>query len=273
MQVNGSYRARLSLISYPRPTEHNSDVCIIGHVHGSDMPFSLLTCAFYFWCFKSPGKAAGSSPCPLPWELRLKIAKGVARGLSYIHEKKHVHGNLKPSNIVLGFDMEPKIGDFGLERLVTGDTSSRPGGSARNFGSKRSTASRDSFQDLTTPSPSSSVIGLSPYHAPESLRSLKPHPKWDVFSFGVVLLELLTGKVIVSDETGPGLVIGASDENKGKILKIADAAIRGEMEGKEEALLALLKLGYSCISPVPQKRPSMKEVLQALERFPTCSFS
>ncbi|KAH6784350.1 Leucine-rich repeat protein kinase family protein [Perilla frutescens var. hirtella] len=222
----------------------------------------------------------GSSPCPLPWEMRLKIAKGVARGLCYIHEKKHVHGNLKPSNILLGWDMEPKIGDFGLQRLVTCDNgSSKAGGSARNFGSKRSTASRDSFQDYAsgaTPSPSPSIIGMSPYHAPESLRSIKPTPKWDVFSFGVVLLELLTGKVIVSDDVGPALVIAAStssDEDKGKVLRMADVAIRADVEGKEEALLALLKLGYGCISPVPQKRPSMKEALQLLERFPSCAFS
>lgn len=224
-------------------------------------------------------RKAGSSPCHLPWELRLKIAKGVARGLCYIHEKKHVHGNLKPSNILLGPEMEAKIGDFGLERLVTGENSSKTCGSARNFGSKRSTASRDSFQDYATgatPSPSPSVIGVSPYNAPESLRSLKPNPKWDVFAFGVVLLELLTGKVIASEEVGPALVIGAStsaDEDKGKVLRMADMAIRADMEGKEDSLLALLKLGYNCICPVPQKRPSMKEVLQALERFPCSSFS
>ncbi|KAL3646322.1 hypothetical protein CASFOL_011502 [Castilleja foliolosa] len=222
----------------------------------------------------------GSSPSHVPWEMRLKIAKGVARGLCYIHEKKHIHGNLKPSNILLGLDMEPKIGDFGLQRLVAGDNSSKAGGSARNFGSKRSTASRDSFQDFAsgaTPSPSPSVIGVSPYHSPESLRSLKPNTKWDVFSFGVLLLELLTGKVVVSDETGPALAIGAavvsSDDDKGKVLRMADVAIRGEIEGKEEALLALLKLGYNCISPVPQRRPSMKEALQALEKFPSCSIS
>ncbi|KAL2522593.1 putative LRR receptor-like serine/threonine-protein kinase [Forsythia ovata] len=224
-------------------------------------------------------RKAGSSPCHLPWEMRLKIAKGVARGLCYIHEKKHVHGNLKPSNILFGPDMEPKIGDFGLERLVAGDNSYKAGGSARNLGSKRSTASRESFQDFAsgaTPSPSPSAIGVSPYHAPESLRSLKPNPKWDVFSFGVVLLELLTGKIIISDEIGPGLALGAttsSVEEKGKVLRMADVAIRVDVEGKEEALLALLKLGYSCISPVPQKRPSMKDVLQALERFPSSSFS
>lgn len=222
-------------------------------------------------------RKSGSSPCHIPWEIRLKIAKGVARGLAYIHEKKHVHGNLKPSNILLGADMEPKIGDFGIERLVTGDSSHKTYGSARNFGSKRSTASRESFQDFTsgpTPSPSPSALGISPYHAPESLRSLKPNPKWDVFSFGVVLLELLTGKVIVSDEMGSGAAIGAATsagEGSSKVLRLADVVIRADVEGKEDALLALMKVGYSCISPTPQKRPGMREVVQALEKFPTNS--
>ncbi|XVE87062.1 hypothetical protein DITRI_Ditri18aG0086000 [Diplodiscus trichospermus] len=216
-------------------------------------------------------RKVGSSPCHLPWEARLMIAKGVARGLAFLHEKKHVHANLKPSNILLGFDMEPKIGDFGLERLVTGDTSSKAGVSARNFGSKRSTASRDSFQDLAgpSPSPSPSSFGVSPYHAPESLRSLKPNPKWDVYAFGVILLELLTGKVIVVDELGQGN--GVVVEDKSKALRMADAAIRGDLEGKEDALLACFKLGFNCASPIPQKRPLMKEALQILEKIPSSS--
>ncbi|QDP16886.1 hypothetical protein Tsubulata_009119 [Turnera subulata] len=216
-------------------------------------------------------RKAGSSPCHLPWESRLKIAKGVARGLSFLHEKKHVHANLKPSNILLGSDMEPRIGDFGLERLVTGDTSSKAGGSARNFGSKRSTASRESFDLIPGPSPSpspSSIGGLSPYHAPESLRSLKPNPKWDVYSFGVIFLELLTGKVIVVDELGQGSN-GLVVEDKNRALRMADVAIRADVEGKEDALLACFKLGYNCASPVPQKRPTMKEVLQVLDKVPT----
>ncbi|XP_062003742.1 probable LRR receptor-like serine/threonine-protein kinase At4g37250 [Rosa rugosa] len=218
-------------------------------------------------------RKVGSSPCHLPWEARLRIAKGVARGLGYLHEKKHVHGNLKPTNILLGADMEPKVGDFGLERLLSGDTSYKIGSSTRNFGSKRSTASRDSFQDFALgpspgPSPSPSSMGTSPYHAPESLRSLKPHPKWDVYSFGVILLELITGKVVVVDELGQGLGLAVDDPNRA--FRMADMAIRGELEGKEEPLLALFKLGYSCASPVPQKRPAMKEALQVLEKFP-CS--
>ncbi|CAL0312829.1 unnamed protein product [Lupinus luteus] len=220
-------------------------------------------------------RKVGSSPSHLAWEARLKIAKGVARGLAYLHEKKHVHGNLKPSNILLCNDMEPKIGDFGLEKIVTGDTSYKAGGSARIFGSKRSTASRDSFQDMTfgpSPSPSpSSIGGVSPYNAPESLRSLKPHPKWDVYSFGVIFLELLTGKVVILDDMGqgPGLLV----EDKSRALRMADVAIRGEMEGKEEGLLACFKLGYCCVSNVPQKRPLMKEVLQVLDKIPLSSYS
>ncbi|KAK1439018.1 hypothetical protein QVD17_04833 [Tagetes erecta] len=225
-------------------------------------------------------KKVGSSPCPLPWGVRLKIAMGTARGVLYIHDKKQVHGNLKPSNILLGSDMEPKIGDFGLERLLANDHSCKVGGSTRTFGSKRSTTSRDGFTDMviaSNPSPSpSSMSCISPYYAPESLRNLKPNPKWDVYSYGVILLELVTGKVFVSDEFGPGSMTWSAtltDEEKKKVLRMVDVAIRADMEGKEVALLALLRVAYNCISPVPQKRPHIKEVLHALEKFPSAPFS
>ncbi|XP_076950950.1 putative LRR receptor-like serine/threonine-protein kinase At4g37250 [Bidens hawaiensis] len=257
---------------------HPNLVQIRGFYWGSDEKLVIYDYVPHGSLANARYRKVGSSPCPLPWEVRLKIAKGMARGLMYIHDKKQVHGNLKPSNILLDYDMEPKIGDFGLERLVVGEISCKVGGSSRNFGSKRSTASRDSFQDVTVgsnPSPSPSAMGcISPYYAPESLRSIKPNAKCDVFSYGVVLLELLTGKVIVSDEFGPASMTWSStltDEEKMKVLRMADVAIRGDMEGKEEALLALLKLGYNCISSVPQKRPHMKEVLHVLDKFPSAS--
>ncbi|CAI9282875.1 unnamed protein product [Lactuca saligna] len=257
---------------------HPNLVRIRGFYWGSDEKLVIYDYVPHGSLANARYRKVGSSPCPLPWDVRLKIAKGTARGLMYIHDKKQVHGNLKPSNILLGLDMEPKIGDFGLERLVVGENSCKVGSSSRNFGSKRSTASRDSFQDVTVgsnPSPSPSAIGcISPYYAPESLRSLKPTAKWDVFSYGVVLLELLTGKVIASDEFGPASMTWSStltDEEKIKVLRMVDVAIRGDMEGKEESLLAILRLGYNCISPIPQRRPHMKEVLHALDKFPSVS--
>ncbi|WOK92616.1 putative LRR receptor-like serine/threonine-protein kinase [Canna indica] len=227
-------------------------------------------------------KKPGSSPFHLSWESRLRIARGVARGLAYLHEKKSVHGNLKPSNILLDVDMEPKIADFGLDRLMSGDGGYRLGTSSRLFGSKRSVQSQSSLPDLSPPvagaSPcgsSSASILASPaiYQAPEFLKNLKPNAKWDVYSFGMVLLELLAGRALSEVELGDwggGFVVV---EERNRILRMADPAVRGEVEGKEEALLSCFKLGFACCAAAPQKRPAMKEAVQVLEKTAASSSS
>lgn len=63
---------------------------------------------------------------------------------------------------------------------------------------------------------------------------------------------------------GNGIVV----EDKNKALRMADATIRGDLEGREEGLLLCFKLGYNCASPIPQKRPTMKEALQILGKIP-----
>ncbi|KAJ8486058.1 hypothetical protein OPV22_018543 [Ensete ventricosum] len=219
----------------------------------------------------SLSKKLGSSPLHLSWEARLRIARGVARGLAYIHEKKCFHGNLKPSNILLDSDMEPKIGDFGLDRVMFS-----AGASARQFGSKRSMHSSISLPDLSSIagaspsaagcSSSASALAPPPYQAPESLKNLKPGAKWDVYSFGMVLLELVAGRVFSEVELchwNAGLVV----EERNRLLRMADAAIRGEVEGKEEALLCCFKLGFACCAMAPQRRPSMKDAVQVLDNI------
>ncbi|KAJ6751186.1 hypothetical protein OIU85_001683 [Salix viminalis] len=120
---------------------------------------------------------------------------------------------------------------------------------------------------LFSPS-TSSAAGSSPYQAPESLNNPKPNPKWDVYSFGVVLLELLTGRVF-SDGDLSQWTAGSIMEDKNRVLRLADVAIQTDVEAREDAILACLKLGFSCASFVPQKRPSMKEALQILEKIPS----
>ncbi|XWS39908.1 hypothetical protein CRYUN_Cryun18bG0095100 [Craigia yunnanensis] len=228
-------------------------------------------------------RSDSSSPCDLPLEVRLKIARGVARGLAYIHEKKQVHGNIKPSNILLNSNMEPLISDLGLDRLVSGNSSYKPNNSSARFLScQRSTASRDGPPDPpTSPSPhapataaSSSTGTSTPYQAPESLKNLKPNPKWDVYSFGIILLELLSGRALSTTELGQWAVpAGSVGEEKNRAVRLADVAIRGDVEGREEAMLACFRLGFSCASSVPQKRPSMKEAVQILEKIPSSASS
>ncbi|GLT64520.1 hypothetical protein SLA2020_370070 [Shorea laevis] len=221
-------------------------------------------------------RRARSSPSHLSLEARLKIARGVARGLAYIHERRQVHGNIKPSNILLSSDMEPIISDLGLDRLISAENNSKPSGAGLFLDSQRSTSSLDGPLDHTTSlslssctSAGSSTRFASLYQAPESLKNLKPNPKWDVYSFGMILLELLTGRVFTDWELSQwALATGSVVEEKNRVLTLVDVAIRGEVEAKEEALLPCFKLGFQCASLLPQKRPSMKGAIQVLEKIP-----
>lgn len=186
-----------------------------------------------------------------------------------------MHGNIKPANILLTPDMEPVISDFGIHWLTSGKNYYKTDGPTRHFGSKRSISSRDEIHDLTPgPTPSTSTTMFtgctSPYHAPESLKNLKPNPKWDVYSFGIVFLELLTGKVFSDMELGQWTAGGSSGEEQNRVLRMADMAIKGDVDAREDAAQASFNLGFSCASLIPQKRPSMKDALQVLEKM-TCS--
>lgn len=199
----------------------------------------------------------------------------MARGLAFIHDKKQVHGNVKPSNILLTSDMEPVISDLGLERLVIGNQSHKlRTGSTRQLGSQRfNSSARDGQQESPspyTPIGSASSSTVSPYNAPESLKNVRPNPRWDVYSYGVVLLELLTGRIFVDLEQSQwaATVASSATEDRTRALRIVDPALRADVAAREEAMMACLKLGFSCASLVPQKRPSMKEALQVLEKIP-----
>ncbi|KAJ7946098.1 Receptor protein kinase-like protein [Quillaja saponaria] len=210
-------------------------------------------------------RRASSSPCHLPLEIRFKIAKGVAKGLAYIHEKKHVHGKINPSNILFSTEMEAIICDFGLDRLLLSNQANS---------SDRKLVNQRCLQELHNGGSPYAPMGSSsgspwPYHAPESLQNIKPNAKWDVYSFGIVLLELLTGRVFSDRELGEWTAAGSVEEEKNRVFRIADAAIRADIEGREDAMFACFKLGFSCASIFPQKRPSMKEAIQILEKIPS----
>ncbi|XP_073120287.1 receptor protein kinase-like protein At4g34220 [Henckelia pumila] len=187
----------------------------------------------------------GSSHYNLTFEARRNIARGVAKGLGYIHDRKHVHGNIKPSNILLTPDIDPRISDFGLHWLIH---------------EHKYVPNIDPVEVVE------STCTL--YRAPESFENLKPNSKWDVYSFGILLLELLTGKVFSGRELDHELAVDSTIEDPERVLSMVDIAIRGDVAVHEESMLQWFRLGLSCASLIPQKRPSMKDAIQVLEKIP-----
>ncbi|KAI3967717.1 hypothetical protein MKX01_039627 [Papaver californicum] len=174
----------------------------------------------------------------LDWQKRLNIAVGVAQGLSYIHHNCSppiIHRDVKSSNILLDSDFKAKVADFGLAKMIV-----QPG----------------SFS-------ASIVAGSFGYIAPEYGRTLKVNEKVDVYSFGVILLELVTGREANKGDEDRSLAEWAAD----RFLKTSVDALLDE-EVKEgcnlEEMTSVFKLGLMCTSALPSSRPSMSDALQYL---------
>ncbi|XP_073013940.1 probably inactive leucine-rich repeat receptor-like protein kinase At3g28040 [Typha latifolia] len=183
---------------------------------------------------------------PLTWADRFKIALGTAKGLAYLHQSFRppiIHYNVKPSNILLDENCNPKISDFGLARLLP---------------------------KLDKHVISSRFQGAMGYVAPElACQSLRINEKCDMYGFGVLILELVTGRKPV--QYGEDDVVILIDQVKalleqGNALDCVDIRM-GEFP--EDEVLPVLKLGLVCTSQIPSSRPTMAEVVQILEVIKT----
>uniref|UniRef100_A0A0D9W7P7 Salt tolerance receptor-like cytoplasmic kinase 1 n=1 Tax=Leersia perrieri TaxID=77586 RepID=A0A0D9W7P7_9ORYZ len=184
----------------------------------------------------------GGSGEVLTWTRRVAIAFQVAMALEYLHESRHpavIHGDIKASNVLLDASMDAKLCDFGFAHVGFSSTvGCRP--SAR------------------------AVMGSPGYVDPHLIRSGVATKKTDVYSFGVLLLELLTGKEAVCGETGRRLtaVVGPTLE-EGDVTEVVDRRLRGEHDATEAAVMA--ELAMQCVSDSPGLRPSIADVVRALQ--------
>lgn len=216
--------------------------------------------------FLSSGKAGVIAFTPLLWDVRLKIMKGIARGLAFLHEfspKKYVHGDLRPNNVLLGMNMEPYISDFGLGRLAN------IAGGSPFLQSDRMAAEKTPTQ-LSDISVSPLVSKGSFYQAPEALKTLKPSQKWDVYSYGVILLEMISGRspVVLLETLEIDLVkwIQSCIEEKKPLADVLDPSLSREVD-REDEMIAVLKIAMACVQANPERRPTMRHVVDTLDRL------
>ncbi|KAI4366996.1 hypothetical protein MLD38_022784 [Melastoma candidum] len=220
------------------------------------------------------GKGGMATLTPLSWAARLRIMKEVALALAYIHElspKKYVHGNLKPSNILLGSRMEAYISDFGLGRLARAASSgceesmsSTPLELVLSSTPEQIPSSYSSPYDPSTPIARSSSAENSMrlyYRTPEASM---PSQKWDVYSFGAVIIEMVTARV-----AEPDLVrwVQTSVDKRGPVSEIVDPLLLVHDLDKEEEIVAVVELGLSCMDKTPERRPSMRQASNRLDKI------
>ncbi|CAO2821767.1 unnamed protein product [Amaranthus hypochondriacus] len=186
----------------------------------------------------------GTDSSRLDLQSRLKIAVGAARGLRYLHEDCRVgciiHRDFRPNNILLTHDFEPMVGDFGLARLH----------SEWNIGVEQQ------------------IIGASGYLAPEYFDGGSITEKVDVYGFGVVLMELITGKNVKELQKDKGLSSLAQLFNPLSGLEpnqVLKSTLSSKLQSIPPEIQAMGRAAYFCLRSDPESRPSMSKVLRILE--------
>ncbi|OMO83072.1 hypothetical protein CCACVL1_11570 [Corchorus capsularis] len=183
----------------------------------------------------------------LPWSVRYRIAIGIAHGLEYLHydcDPAIVHRDIKPENILLDSDMEPHISDFGIAKLLD--------------------------QSAAAAEPSISVVGTIGYIAPENAYTTTRSKESDVYSYGVVVLELITRKKALDPsfmgETDIVQWVRSVWSNTQDICSIADSSLLDEFleSGIKEQVTNVLLVALRCTDKEPGKRPTMRDVVRQL---------
>uniref|UniRef100_A0A0E0JS12 Receptor-like serine/threonine-protein kinase n=1 Tax=Oryza punctata TaxID=4537 RepID=A0A0E0JS12_ORYPU len=180
----------------------------------------------------------GSSGVPLSWSTRYQIAAGIAKGLAYLHEKCRdciIHCDIKPQNILLDSSFTPKVADFGMAKLL----------------------GRDFSRVLT------SMRGTIGYLAPEWISGEAITTKADVFSYGMMLFEIISGKRNGMHGGSFFPVLVARELVEGELHKLFDSELNDDMNLGE--LDRACKVACWCVQDSESSRPTMGEIVQILE--------
>ncbi|MFS8028995.1 putative protein kinase RLK-Pelle-SD-2b family [Helianthus anomalus] len=255
--------------------EFGAEIAIIGNIHHVNLVKLKGFCAhgrerFLVYEYMSRGSLDRTLFCPGPpmeWQERFEIAVGTARGLAYLHsgcEPKIIHCDVKPENILLSDNMQVKISDFGLSKFLSPEQSGL----------------------FTT------MRGTRGYLAPEWLTNAAISDKTDVYSYGMVLLELIQGRknCVQAPSHGSGNPSTSTDghssvssgsqnrhrarafyfplqalemHEEGRYLELVEPRLAGRVTNNEAA--KLVKVALCCLHEDPSLRPTMVNVVAMLE--------
>ncbi|XP_027772263.1 inactive protein kinase SELMODRAFT_444075-like isoform X2 [Solanum pennellii] len=245
-QADADFRREVRVLSC---AQHRNVVLLVGYcIQGNRRLF-----VYEFICNKSLDfHLHGTKETALDWSSRLKIAIGTARGLRYLHEDCRVgcivHRDLRPKNILLTHDFEPLVADFGLAQL---------------------------YNEWEVSEDDEHLIRTSRYLAPEYSNDGKVTEKVDVYAFGLVVLELITGRKTTDSQCyrGQHLLPGSLSpiSGKGPYLsafknQLLDSNLTSsQLENFPYELQAMSHAAYMCLQEDPHLRPPISKVLKILE--------
>lgn len=205
-----------------------------------------------FWFSFSFFVLVGGDDESVKWINILRISIGIAEALDYLHSKMQkpiVHGNLKSKNVLLSSSFEPRVSDFGLHLLL----------------------------NITAGQEILDVSAAEGYKAPELIKVKEVSKESDVYSLGVIMLELISGKEAINKNPTGDDELYLADFMRNAVLdhKLSDL-YRPEIlksngdHTSEECVLEYFQLAMSCCSPSPSLRPNIKQVLRKLEDIKKC---
>ncbi|CAN1123706.1 Probable L-type lectin-domain containing receptor kinase VII.2 [Linum perenne] len=179
----------------------------------------------------------------LNWEDRMRILTDAARGILYLHEGWEVtvlHRDIKASNVLLDKEMNARLGDFGLAKMHQ--------------------------HGVATSTTMTQVVGTVGYMAPEMVTTGRASTQTDVFSFGVLMLEVICGRRPV-EQGKPSLVdMVRKVMDKGDVISVVDSRVKARGGFEDEEVERMVRLALLCTYGDPKVRPTMRQVVKALER-------
>ncbi|KAF8410933.1 hypothetical protein HHK36_003470 [Tetracentron sinense] len=224
--------------------EFLTEVLLLGRLHHRNLVNLVGYCAekgqhMLIYVYMSNGSLAShlysEKHEPLSWDLRVCIALDVARGLEYLHDgavPPIVHRDIKSSNILLDHSMRARVADFGLSR-----------------------------EEMVNPH-ASNIRGTFGYLDPEYVSSRAFTKKSDVYSYGVLLFELIAGRNPQQGLMEYVELAAMNTEGRAGWEEIVDSRFDGKFDVQE--LNDVAALAYKCVNSVSRKRPSMRDIVQAL---------